>query len=208
MANNPKIPSDTMHPADFLDDRYCQKSMKIRPSRIIRAARKKARFALSFGALATGSLITLSVFAATIRPVAAPQDLDELLNDLPAPSTIQENSFIQHNIPETPLNGYRTIEEYTITVTGYSSTSDQTDDDPFTTASNRQVRWGYVAANFLPFGTKIRIPELFGDEVFEIQDRMNRRHANRVDIWFSSRYNAERFGISNNVTIEIVEELE
>lgn len=182
--------------------------MKIHHSRLIRAARKKARFALSLGALATGSLVTFSVFAATTRPVAAPQGIDELLDDLPAPSTIQDNSFIQHNIPETPINGYRTIEEYTVTATGYSSTSDQTDDDPFTTASNKHVRWGYVATNFLPFGTKIRIPQFFGDEVFEVQDRMNRRHTDRIDVWFPSRYNAERFGINNNAIIQVVEEIE
>jgi 3D (Asp-Asp-Asp) domain-containing protein len=214
MAKKPKIPSDTIHLAAFRDDRYCQKTMKIRLSRIVPATRKKARFALSAGAFVTGLAITFSVFAATIQTVAAPQDIDELLEEFPALSTIQENSFIQHNIPETPLNGYRTIEEYIVTVTGYSSTSDQTDGSPFTTASNEQVQWGYAATNLLlngnimPFGTKIMIPELFDDEVFEIQDRMNRRYSDRVDIWFPSKDPAKKFGVRSGIAIYVVEKIE
>jgi 3D (Asp-Asp-Asp) domain-containing protein len=182
--------------------------MKISVSRIARSARKRAKFALSMGALITGLAITFSVFAATFQTVAAPQDVEELLNDLSFPSTVQSNSFIQHNNPETPTNGYRTIGEYVVTVTAYSSTSDQTDEDPFTTASNRRVRWGYVAANFLPFGTNIMIPELFGDEVFEVQDRMNRRYSERVDIWFPSRSHAAVFGVGHGIAIHVVEKVD
>jgi 3D (Asp-Asp-Asp) domain-containing protein len=182
--------------------------MKIRIQRIARAARKRAKFALSIGAFVTGLAMTFSVFAMSVQTVAAPQDVEELLNDLSFPSTVQENSFIQHNIPETPINGYRTVEQHIVTVTAYSSTPDQTDDDPFTTASNRRVRWGYVAANFLPFGTKIMIPELFGDEVFEVQDRMNRRYSERVDVWFPSRNRAAVFGVGHSIAIYVVEKIE
>ena len=80
------------------------------------------------------------------------------------------------------------------TITAYSSTFDQTDDSPFVTASNTKVRDGIVAANFLPFGTKIKIPELFGDKIFIVEDRMNRRYQDRIDIWFATRAEAKRFG--------------
>lgn len=181
--------------------------MKIRISRIARAVRKRAQLALSIGALVTGLAITFSVFAATVQTAAAPEDIEELLSDLSLASTVQDNSFIQHNIPETPIAGYLTIEDHTATVTGYSSTSDQTDGDPFVTASNKQVRWGYVAANFLPFGTKVRIPELFGDQVFQVEDRMNRRYTDRMDIWFPSRTRATQFGIGYNIAIQVVEKI-
>lgn len=82
-----------------------------------------------------------------------------------------------------------------VTITAYSSTHDQTDGDPFTTASGKQVVDGIVAANFLKFGTKIQIPELFGDKVFVVEDRMARRHNYRIDIWFPNRSQAKRFGI-------------
>ncbi|MEK7120074.1 MAG: hypothetical protein AAB824_00860 [Patescibacteria group bacterium] len=82
-----------------------------------------------------------------------------------------------------------------LTITGYSSTPEQTDSDPFITASGRWVRSGIIAANFLPFGTKIKIPEIFGDRVFTVEDRMARKHPDKVDIWFSSEAEALRFGI-------------
>lgn len=82
----------------------------------------------------------------------------------------------------------------TVVITAYSSTEDQTDDTPFTTASNKHVVDGIVAANFLPFGTKLQIPKLFGDKVFVVEDRMHDRFSDRVDVWFADREAAMKFG--------------
>lgn len=82
-----------------------------------------------------------------------------------------------------------------LTITGYSSTPEQTDSDPFITASGGWVRPGIIAANFLPFGTKIKIPEIFGDRVFTVEDRMARKHPDKIDIWFPSEVEALRFGV-------------
>lgn len=82
-----------------------------------------------------------------------------------------------------------------VVLTGYSSTSDQTDDTPFITASNTRVRDGIVAANFLAFGTKVQIPAIFGDKVFTVEDRMAKKHDDKMDIWFSERYLAKNFGV-------------
>ncbi len=82
-----------------------------------------------------------------------------------------------------------------VILTGYSSTPDQTDDTPFITASNTRVRDGIVAANFLAFGTKVQIPSLFGDKVFIVEDRMAKKHDDKMDIWFSERYLAKNFGV-------------
>ncbi len=81
-------------------------------------------------------------------------------------------------------------------VTAYSSSPDETDDTPFTTASGKQVRHGIVASNFVPLGTKIRIPEIFGDETFTVEDRMHARKTNGVDIWMPTKEQAKRFGVS------------
>lgn len=83
----------------------------------------------------------------------------------------------------------------TVTLTAYSSTPDQTDDTPFIAASGKHVYDGMVAANFLPFGAKIQIPKLFGDKIFTVDDRMNRRYQDRLDIWFPDRISALKFGI-------------
>lgn len=103
------------------------------------------------------------------------------------------------------------VSTHTVRATGYSSTPDQTDATPFITASGTYVRDGIIAANFsingrrIPFGTKVRIPEIYGDKVFLVEDRMNNRYTNNLDIWFPERDLAKTFG-SKRVVIEIVEE--
>ncbi len=82
-------------------------------------------------------------------------------------------------------------------ITAYSSSPDETDDTPFTTAMGTQVRDGVVATNLLPFGTKIKIPELFGNKVFTVEDRMNRRMKDAIDIWMTSKQKALVFGVDN-----------
>jgi len=82
-----------------------------------------------------------------------------------------------------------------VILTAYSSTPDQTDDTPFITASNTRTRDGVIAANFLAFGTKVKIPAVFGDKVFTVEDRMAKKHSDKIDIWFPERYLAQKFGI-------------
>jgi 3D (Asp-Asp-Asp) domain-containing protein len=92
------------------------------------------------------------------------------------------------------------IETRRITVTAYSSTPDQTDDSPFITASGAWVYDGIVASNFLPFGTKVRFPELFRDKIFTVDDKMHERFTDtRVDIWFPDRESAKEFGIKETI---------
>ncbi|MBU0646464.1 3D domain-containing protein [Patescibacteria group bacterium] len=82
----------------------------------------------------------------------------------------------------------------TVPVTAYSSEPWQTDDTPFITASGTHVRDGIVAANFLPIGTQVRIPEVYGDKVFVVEDRMNPRYYYHLDIWMSQTPEAKNFG--------------
>lgn len=91
-----------------------------------------------------------------------------------------------------PISGdYRV---YTVTITAYSSSVDETDDTPFITASGTYTRDGVVAANFLSLGSKVKIPELFGNKTFLVEDRMNKRYTERLDIWFPSKWEAKKFG--------------
>lgn len=82
-----------------------------------------------------------------------------------------------------------------VTVTAYSSTPDQTDDSPFIMASGNRVYDGAIAANFLPVGTKVMLPELYGKKVFTVEDKTHRRFSDRVDIWMQTREEALQFGI-------------
>lgn len=101
---------------------------------------------------------------------------------------------------------YRVSYTDTVPITAYSSTVDQTDSTPFITASQTYVRWGIVAANFLPFQTKIRIPDLYGDQIFVVEDRMNKRYYKKIDIWMETRTDAINFGLKRR-KIEILEEV-
>lgn len=84
-------------------------------------------------------------------------------------------------------------------MTAYTSEAAQTDSSPCTTANGFNVcNHGIedtVAANFLPFGAKVKIPDLFGDRVFIVRDRMNSRYSERVDVWMKEKPDALKFGV-------------
>ena len=92
--------------------------------------------------------------------------------------------------------------------TAYTSSVDECDADPWITADGYDLRDGgdgVIATNVLPFGTKVRIPALFGDKVFTVHDRMNKRYTYRVDVWMETKSQARKYGLHKNVTIEVVE---
>ena len=92
----------------------------------------------------------------------------------------------------------------TLQITAYSSSVDETDETPHITASGRGVHDGIVATNLYPFGTSIRIPSLYGDKIFVVEDRMNRRYTDRVDIWMPDKESALKFG-KQIAEIEVLE---
>jgi 3D (Asp-Asp-Asp) domain-containing protein len=100
-------------------------------------------------------------------------------------------------------------EEMSVLATGYSSTPDQTDDSPFIMANGRYVHDGAIAANIyingkkIPLGTLVKIPELYGNRIFVVEDRMNSRYTNNIDLWFADRSSALNFG-AKRVKIQIV----
>lgn len=103
-----------------------------------------------------------------------------------------------------PVKTEKTIDTRTVWVTAYSSSPNETDDTPLITATNKKVQDGFLAANFLPFGTKVKIPALFGDKIFVVEDRMSRRKVDFVDVWMPAKEDALEFGI-HQTEIEIVE---
>ena len=99
----------------------------------------------------------------------------------------------------------KAVKTINVMVTAYSSTPDQTDDTPFITASGKYVKDGIIANNMLAFGTKVKIPELYGDKVFTVEDRMNKRKGDyHVDIWMPDKLSAVNFGVKT-VEIEVLE---
>ncbi len=122
----------------------------------------------------------------------------EVLNADESFYTSNETFFTAVNVPSP-------VQTRKIIATAYSSTPDQTDDSPFITASGVWVYDGIIASNFLPFGTKVRFPELFRDKIFTVDDKMHERFTDtRVDIWFPDRESAEEFGVKETI-MEILE---
>ncbi len=95
---------------------------------------------------------------------------------------------------------------FKIPVTAYSSDIGQTDSTPCITASGMDVcarnAENIVAANFLPLGTRVRIPELYGNRVFYVEDRMNERYNQHMDVWMKQKTDAKQFGVKYT-TVEV-----
>ncbi len=84
-------------------------------------------------------------------------------------------------------SSYVVVNTIKMVITAYTSTPDQTKSygSPFITASGAHVADGIIANNMLAFGTKVRIPALYGNKVFTVEDRMNQKMGlYHVDIWF------------------------
>ncbi len=102
-------------------------------------------------------------------------------------------------------SSYEVVKKIKMVITAYSSTEDQTDDTPFITASGKHVEDGIIANNMLPFGTKVRMPKLYGNKVFTVEDRMHKRMGkHKADIWFPAREQANNFGVKTT-DIEVLE---
>ncbi len=118
------------------------------------------------------------------------------------PIIIQKNSLLAVPTLTAPPVSIKTIP---MVVTAYSSSLWETDDDPNITASGTLVRSGVVANNLLPFDTKVRIPKLYGDRIFIVEDRMNsRKDSYQLDIWFPSYWEAKKFGVKT-LNVEILD---
>lgn len=88
------------------------------------------------------------------------------------------------------------VRKIKVLLTAYSSTVQETDTTPFITANGSYVHDGVIANNMLPFGTKVKIPSLYGDKIFLVEDRMHWRKSDyHFDIWLPSHVQAEQFGV-------------
>ena len=91
------------------------------------------------------------------------------------------------------LSKYRLVYSASTTASAYNSMESQCDSTPWITASGSRCRPGVIAANHLPIGTKVII-EGFGEQIFTVEDRMNRRYKDNIDIWMLKYDDALDFG--------------
>jgi len=117
---------------------------------------------------------------------------------------LDEQSRLANLVVESGNTLYSSNRVYVkVLATGYSSSIAETDSTPFITAANTPARPGVLAVsqNLLREYTP-GAPFSFGDHVkvygvgdFIVEDSMNARWSNRVDVWFADRYDAVRFGL-------------
>lgn len=124
------------------------------------------------------------------------EEIIKILN--PEVLQLEKNQFNRNYLPE---NNEREVAYVTaIVFTAYNSEIGQCDATPCITANGFNVckhgKEDTIAMNGIKFGTKIRIPDLFGDRVFVVRDRMNARYgSNRADIWMIDKADARKFGV-------------
>ena len=154
----------------------------------------------------TALVANLTLPTQTRAVSAAETETQPIISALSIPETISPAPAIDlpqlPTVPDKPRPEAK--QHFYYRSSAYSSTPDQTDGDPFTTASGAKVHPGTVATNCLPFGTKIRIPEYFGDTIFIVEDRMHPRWGcEKIDLWMTSRQEAMQWGV-RKVHIEII----
>jgi 3D (Asp-Asp-Asp) domain-containing protein len=114
---------------------------------------------------------------------------------------------VQAEKPKSPVDELgEPTKVMTVPVTAYNSLPGQTDSTPCITANGfnlcKNNQQNVIAANFLPFGTKVRFPDYDPNTIYTVQDRMNARYYYRADIWMKNRPDAVKFGLQN-LKIEI-----
>jgi 3D (Asp-Asp-Asp) domain-containing protein len=98
-----------------------------------------------------------------------------------------------------------------VKATAYSSEVAQTDSTPFVTATGTRVRPGVIALSrdllrTFPYGSRVTLQDSAGvlnGRVFIVEDTMNARLRNTIDIWMGSRSQALQWG-SRTVRITAV----
>lgn len=114
------------------------------------------------------------------------------------------------NTSESAQIEEQSVHSLTVVTTAYTSSVNETDSTPCITANGFNVcknnAENVIAANFLPFGTRVRIPDVYGDRVFVVHDRMNARYGyGRMDLWMKTKQSARQFGVKR-LKIEILED--
>lgn len=133
--------------------------------------------------------IILSFVAITLFVIVAPL-IGPVFAETEGHVSLKKDTYFPISEDNKPLY------EKWVVATAYSSDPRQTDNTPCIPAMNFDLcayfeEYGIedtIAANFLPLGTQVKFPELYGDKIFVVRDRMNARYnkTNRIDFWVGS----------------------
>jgi len=143
-----------------------------------------------------GSIIAGTVIGVCLLGIVMPQTTN---------ANFLNNTYASYVAKESAKEAQNVVKKIEVVITAYSSTPEETDDTPFITASGKTVADGVIANNMLPCGTKVKIPALYGDKVFTVLDRMNKRKSDyHFDVWLPSKDLAINCGVKT-AEIEVLE---
>ncbi len=167
-------------------------------------------FVVVFGMLSVdvhASFAAATSFAETVTVSSGPQittSTTTVQTDETTPADTDEEDSIEE-IPTATNTRPIALKTYRVDATSYTSSPEETDDTPELAADGTCTYFGMIASNFLPIGTKVRIPTQFGDKIFTVHDRMNKRYTHRIDVWMAQKKDMRQFGIKRNLQIEVIE---
>lgn len=154
-------------------------------------------------ALPTANVITTAVQQAlnVSRPAVDVQlAVQTPVSTAPVPTATSPASPVAQTLAVSRSTGRSVIAR----ATAYNSLGSQTDSTPHITATGTRTRLGVVALSrdllrVFPYGTRVQIQDLsggynFGNQVFIVEDTMNVRKVNSIDVWLPSYSQALRFG--------------
>ncbi len=192
--------------------RFSHKSIMRIDTKTLILAFKKSLSALMFGQkygkLLTGGLfIFIFTFQMLVPQAQTKAFTEELSATILTPFEAFTGQSATSTFPNTfPVSEAAPLWKVRVPMTAYNSLEAQTDSTPCIAASGYDLceanEENVIAANFLPLGAKVKIPELFGDREFTVVDRMNARYHYRADIWMREYEDAKKFGIKY-ATVEV-----
>lgn len=161
---------------------------------------KVAKISTIYTKMITGVGIGLTIFSLVLNMVM-PEIVDAKTQEVIArvfstnPLETAEDVLFDEDVLSFPQAESREA-RYTLwtVATAYSSDPFQTDSSPCIPADGTDLcklaQEGVVdaiATNILPLGTYVRFPELFGDKMFVVRDRMNQKYngKRRIDFYIA-----------------------
>lgn len=141
--------------------------------------------------------MALLIVVSVIISIAMPQRVETAVLAVEGDLFFAQEKAVGNDL-KFPESGVREARyDMYVVATAYSSDPRQTDATPCTPAMGsfdlckNFEKYGLedtIAANFLPLGAQVRFPELYGDKIFTVRDRMNARYngTRRIDFWVAS----------------------
>ncbi|GAA4016546.1 hypothetical protein GCM10022631_31180 [Deinococcus rubellus] len=149
--------------------------------------------------LSGAALLSLGGLAQTFTPLPLlPQLPDSFMTQRALQSALVTETGLGSEVAVGRVAGA----SRTVRATAYNSEVGQTDASPFITATGTRVRPGVIALSrdllrVFPYGTRVTLRDsagLLNGRVFIVEDTMNVRLANTIDIWMGSRSQAIQWG--------------